>query len=199
MTRTRALASLPLALAFGVAGCMAGMAGMAGHAAHAPPPTAAPPAADAASGGMGDMTMQACPMAVPGAQVAAADTLDGESIMFTTSPDRAADLRARVHAMADMHNRHHQGGEMEGMRDGMQHGGMIMGHGSTAASVPGAHHMEMMPPPSHAIVEDIDNGARVVVTPNNPADLERLRSAVRMHAEHMRESGTCEMGRSGKM
>jgi hypothetical protein len=148
---------------------------------------------------MGVMAMQACPMAVPGAQIAAADTPDGESIMFTTSPDRAAELRARVHAMADMHNRHHQGGGMEGMRDGMQHGGMMMGDGSTGGSVPGAHHMAMMPPPSHATVEDIDNGARIILTPNDPGDLEKLRSAVRVHADHMRDSGTCEMGRSGKM
>ena len=162
------------------AGCMAG------HVAHAPA-AAASSQAQQSPGEMGAMSMQNCPMVVPGTQVSAADTSNGESITFTTSPDHAADLRARVHAMADMHNRHHQGEGMEGMHGDMQHGQMMAG----------GEHMAMMPPPSHAAVEDIEGGARIVVTPNDPADLERLRSAVGMHAEHMRESGTCEMGHAG--
>ncbi len=182
---TRSLASLSIALAAAGTGCMAG------HAASTQAPTTSsqPRMAPEATGGM---SMQACPMAVPGTQVVVADTLDGESITFTTSPVQAADLRARVRAMADTHNQHHQGG-METMPGGMQHGGMMMGGGSMGSGG-GADGIGMMPPPSRARVEEVDGGARVVVTPNALATLYQLRSAVRMHAEHMRESGRCDMG-----
>ena len=155
---------------------------MAGHGA-APPATAAPSQAQQSPEAMGAMSMQSCPMAIPGTQVSAAETSNGESVTFTTSPDHAADLRERVHAMADMHNHHHQGDGMEGMHGDMQHGDMMAS----------GEHMAMMPPPSRAVVEDVEGGARIVVTPNDPADLERLRSTVRMHAEHMQKSGTCQM------
>ncbi len=190
----RVLVILSLVVSAAATGCMAGMAG---HGAHAEA-TATPHPAETAPTGMSAMSMQNCPMSVPGTQVAAADIPDGESITFTTSPDRAADLRARVHAMADMHNRHHQGGGMEEMHGGMQHGGM-MGGGSMGSSSAGADQMAMMPPPSRASVEDVEGGARIVVTPNDPADLDRLRSAVRMHAQHMRDGGQCEMGHPGRM
>jgi hypothetical protein len=131
------------------------------------------------------MPMHACPIAVPGTQLAAAD--------------RAEDLRARVHAMADMHNRHHLAGGPEGTHaghGGMEHGGMMgggmMGGGSTAGA--GAGQASMMPPPSRATVVDVEGGARLVVTPNDPADMDQLRSTVRTHAEHMQKTGTCRMG-----
>jgi len=189
---TRGLATLSVALT------TTGIACMGGHAASRPPATSSAQAATGAPGGMEAMPIGACPMAVPGTQVAVAETRDGEAVTFTTSPDRAGDLRTRVHAMADMHNRHHQGGGgMEGMHGGMHHGGTMDG-GSMGSPV-GGDAMAMMPPPSRASVEDVEGGARIVVTPNDPGDLDRLRSAVRMHAEHMRESGTCEMGQHGKM
>jgi hypothetical protein len=112
-----------------------------------------------------------CPAEVPDTHVAASDTAAGEAIAFTTSPGQVDELRRRVHAMADMHNQHHGSGAAEA--DGRGMGGM-------------------MPPPSRAAVEDVEGGARVSVTPNNAADLERLRSTVRMHAEHM-QSGHCGM------
>ncbi len=136
-------------------------------------------------------------MSVPGTQVAAADTPDGEAVSFTTTPDRVEELRARVHAMADVHNRRHAGAMEEhgGMHGGMMGGGMTGGMGSSGEA---ADQTSTMPPPSRAAVEDVQSGARLVVTPNDPADLERLRSVVRMRAQHMQESGTCEMGSHGK-
>ena len=184
---TRGFATLAAALTTTMIGCMAG------HAASGPPATAQAPMN--APGAMEGMPMSVCPMAVPGTQLAVADTADGEAVTFTTSPDRAAELRGRVHAMADMHNRHHQAG-MESMHGGMQHGGMMGGSKGPAG---GGDAMPMMPPPSRAAVEDVEGGARLVVTPNAPADLDRLRSTVRMHAEHMRQTGTCEMAHHGKM
>lgn len=185
---TRALAIAAAALAVFGSGCMAGMA--ATHAASAPQPQAA-----AAPEPVPAAVMQACPVAVPGTQLAAADTPDGEAVTFTTTPDGVAELRSRVHAMADMHNRHHAqpGGAnpMGGMDHGAMMGGGMMGGGGMGSS---GGRMAMMPPPSRAAVEDVDGGARLVVTPNDPADLERLRSAIRMHARHMQETGTCGMG-----
>ncbi len=236
-----------LALAAAGAGCMGTT--HASRRAEAPPQAAATPAetgAGAAQGmpeqGMG--MMGECPMAVPGTQVAAADTPDGESVTFTTtSPDAVADLRNRVRAMADMHNRHHAGGQM-GMQGGAgmqgdtsggtsmgssesesgsagaeaspdqgsagsgqgsdEAGGGDTGMGSTGSADAGADqgagapmHERMMSHPSHAVVEDVDGGARVIVTPDDPADLERLRAAVRSHTERMSETGSCGMGRMG--
>ena len=118
-----------------------------------------------------------CPMAVPGTQVSASDLSTGEAVTFsTTSPEQVADLRSRVRAMADMHNRHHASGDMSGMQGGMH------GHGG------------MMPPPSTASVEDTDAGARLMVTPKDPAQLAQLQSAVRAHAEMMQQGGCGMMG-----
>jgi hypothetical protein len=168
-----------LGLMFTITGCMAH------HATNAPAP-AAPSDAAAASG----MPGGGCPMDVPGAQVSAVDTQDGEAVTFTTTPDHEADLRARVHQMAAMHNAHHQGG-------GMEHGGMQQGmHGSMGGTM-GPDHKSMMPPPSRAAVEDVPGGARLSVTPNDPADLDQLRSTVRMHADQMSKTHSCGMGQHG--
>lgn len=173
---TRAFVSLFAALAFWGTGCMAGMV------AHAVPPPAQPPLGAAPA-----EMMQACPMAVPGTQVAASDMPDGEAVWFTTAPERIPELRSRVRAMADLHNRQHAGGGAEQM------GGMMMGGGMMGGGMSGMG-ASMMPPPSRAAVEDVDGGARLVVTANDPADLDRLRSTVRMHAQHMQETGRCDHG-----
>jgi hypothetical protein len=132
-----------------------------------------------------------CPMAVPGTQVSTSDTSTGEVVTFsTTSPDQVADLRSRVRAMADMHNQHHGPGDMSGMQGGMHGQGGMMGSGAGQGGETG--HMPM-PPPSTTSVEDTDTGARLVVTPKDPAQLAQLQSAVRAHAGMM-QPGHCEMG-----
>jgi len=108
--------------------------------------------------------MAMCPMTVPGTQVYAADTANGEALTFTTAPAQVAELRIRVHAMANMHNQHH---------------GDLGGQGTGATK----------PPPSSAWVEDVENGARIAMTPTDPADLLKLQSAVRMHAAHLQQHG----------
>jgi hypothetical protein len=179
MTRPLSIAAL---LGLAAAACThAGRAGSANATraqASAPVSAAAP-----APGGMAGM----CPMAVPGTKVAAVDTTSGEALTFTTTPDQAAALREKVHAMAQMHNRHHATGDaghasMPGM------GG---GPGPGMRSEGGMQ----MPPPSQAAVEDLPEGARLLVTPNDPADLERLQATVRMHAEHMQQHGCGMMQR----
>ena len=170
----------------GTAGlALVSMGCMHGAASQATAPAAQPgtPGAQARTGmgaGMADGKMAAmCPMAIPGTQVSAADTSTGEALTFsTTSPDQVAELRTRVRAMADMHNQHHASG---GMHEGMhQPGGMMSGGGM--ANMP-------MPPPSTATVEDTDAGARLVLTPQDPAQMAQLQSAVRAHAGMMQQGG----------
>lgn len=170
--------------------CMPAM--MAGHAVS--PGMAAPPGAPR-DGGADAAMMQACPMAVPGTQVAVSDTAGGEALTFTTAGGDVGELRRRTSAMAAMHDRMGAGARMEQMQGGMAPGGGMMGPGIGGGSMGGGqggggHGMTM--PPSRAAVEDVENGARIVVTPNDPADLERVRSAVRMRAKHMQQRG-CEM------
>lgn len=108
-------------------------------------------------------------MSVPGTQVYAADTSNGEALTFTTTsgPEPRAELRVRVHAMANFHNQRHAG----------TGGGQAVGAAMS------------MPPPSRAWVEEVEDGARISMTPNDPADLQKLQSAVRMHAAHMQRHG----------
>jgi hypothetical protein len=124
-----------------------------------------------------------CPMSVPGTQVATADAVNGETLTFTTTGP-VAELRSRVHAMAEMHNQHHAAG---GTHGGMMGGGMMGGMGSGKA-------MGGMMPPSHATVVELENGAAMTLMPNAPADLEKLQSAVRMHAQRMQQNGCGMMG-----
>jgi hypothetical protein len=143
-----------------------------------------------------------CPMNVPGTKVSAEDTATGAAFTFTTTPDQVQALRDRVSAMAEMHNRHHaamgEHGSMQGSAGaGGMHGdaqGSAGMHGSMhggAGTEGGAEGMGM-PVAARASAEDVDGGARLVLTPNDPADLPKLQSMVRAHAEHMEQSG-CPM------
>jgi hypothetical protein len=141
-------------------------------------PTAASAPAPAKAGAM----LATCPMGVPGTTVAAADQANGSTITFTT-PDQVAELQRRVHAMSAMHNQHHGDG---GMKHGGMKGGGMMGGGMGMGG--------MMMPDSNATVTDLETGARITVMPKDPADLQKLQAAVRMHAQHMQKEG-CGMMR----
>jgi hypothetical protein len=135
-----------------------------------------------------------CPMAVEGTTARAEDVEGGAAMVFTTTGD-VSELRQRVAAMAEMHNRHHAEGSGHGMgmhggangmrgakepQGDMNHGGMgMMGGG-------------MMMPPSTARSEDIEGGARIVFTPQDPTDLPALREHFAQHAQMM-SSGRCPM------
>lgn len=133
-------------------------------------------------------------------------TTDGEhdvTITFTTQGD-PTELRAHVHKMGAMHDQMSHGkmdGGMMGsggmgsggMHDGM-HGGM---HGEMhgemhggSGMMGGGMHEPMVP--SHAAVDDVEHGARIVLTPDDPAQLASLRGHVHEHVEMMK-SGHCPM------
>jgi hypothetical protein len=125
---------------------------------------------------MGNMDMGAmCPMAVSGTTVAAADAPNGATMTFTTAGD-VSDLRRRVRTMAD-HMNAHSGGGMHGMMGGAE-GGSMMGR---------------MMPAVHAKAEDIDRGARLQMTPDDPAKLGEMRQAMQQHAQRMNEQHGCPM------
>lgn len=158
------------------------------HAGHAASAAAAQPASNAAAPAASPDMAGMCPMSVPGANVSAADTAGGEALTFTTTPDQVGSLREKVHAMADMHNRHHASDAAgHAARAGMS--GM-MGGGMAAGSM---DHGMQMPPPSRATVEDLPDGARITLTPNDAADLPRLQSTVQMHAEQLQKHGCAMM------
>jgi hypothetical protein len=141
-----------------------------------------------------------CPMMIDPAttQVTTTNTSDGAAMVFTTTGDVNA-LRAQVRQMADMHNRMkgmHGGAMHEGMHGGMQQGGGMQ-HGDMHGS--GMHggamqhegmRMEMVP--SHATVEDVPGGARLLLVPEDRSQLATLQQQARMHADMMKK-GQCPM------
>ena len=116
--------------------------------------------------------MARCPMALEGTQVKEQDVPGGAALDFTTTGD-IEELRRRVHHMPAMH---------EKMKPG--HHGMMPGMGEAHAG-PAMRQ-------STVHVENLRNGARLILTPHSQAQLETLRSEVRDHAQAM-ASGKCPM------
>lgn len=151
-----------------------------------------------------------CPASVPGTSVTVEDTDTGAALVFVTTGD-VAELRKRVTAMASMHNQHH--GAMGPLPDGKDTAGAHAGHdmsgheghdmsGHAGHDMSGheGHDMSkmggggMMGVHSKAKSVEIEGGAKLVFT-SGAADVARLQSELRMHAQHM-SAGTCAMGAS---
>ncbi|MGM0577105.1 MAG: hypothetical protein ACQEXJ_15375 [Myxococcota bacterium] len=127
--------------------------------------------------GMGPGTGM-CAMEVPDAEVAMEETEDGVALTFTTTEDNRDKLREVVEAMSERHRgRFGVGHRHRGGRGMMGRGGMGRG-------------MRMVP--SSAEYEEVDEGARLVLTPTDGEDLETLRQHMRWHLERM-QSGECPM------
>lgn len=133
-------------------------------------------------------SMGMCPMNVPGTRVEATDTADGETLSFTTSePDKVEQLRQTIQHVGAMHQR----GQAMG---GKGHAGQCPEcpmHEQMQAGMRGMGHID-----ANARVENIEGGARLVLTPVNPDDMEKLRREVRQHAEQM-AAGQCPMMQKG--
>lgn len=154
-----------------------------------------------------------CPVAVPGTSVTVEDTDRGAALVFVTTGD-VAELRKRVAAMMSMHNEHHAamgplptGDEASGGHDMSGHdmsghdmsghdmGGHDMGgqpHGEATGGEHAGHAGGMQMVHSQAAVEEIDGGARLVLTAM-PDDVAALQAQLREHAQQM-SGGTCAMG-----
>ena len=105
-----------------------------------------------------------CPRIVPGTSVSVEDITDGVAMVFVTTGD-ADGVRTRTANLAEMHNRHNGPAGSMGM---------------------------MFPPTSTARWSKIDGGARLELVANNPDDIPKLQTEIRMHAGHL-TGGTCEM------
>ncbi len=136
-----------------------------GACAHAP--TA--PSAEAPGGKRGCCNSDSCPMAQDGVQVVYEDTTDGAAMLFTASD--VAGLQSRVAKMAEKHAKmagHGQHGEHQGGH----HGEQEVAHSARA--------------------DNTAQGASLIMTPTDPAQLEALRAHVKGHVEKM-QRGECPM------
>jgi hypothetical protein len=114
--------------------------------------------------GMSSQGMMSCPMTLEGTSVAVADAPNGIAVSLTTKAENVAELRKRVEHMAAMHS----------------------GESPSAAMMQG----QMMP--ATVKYEAITNGAKVTLTPKDPAKLPDFRAQVRAHVEKMKK-GECSM------
>jgi hypothetical protein len=108
--------------------------------------------------------MQNCPMKVSGTDLSVTNVENGIVLTITTKSGEVTELRRRTETMAKMHS----------------------------ASSNADMHGTMMP--FSIKYEEVPNGARLTLTPKDPAILEEFRSKVRQHAEQMKK-GECSMMR----
>lgn len=125
-----------------------------------------------------------CPLALPGAQVSSEVTSDGVALVFSIAGGDPADLRDRVHKMADRHNATQAPAEDAGKK-AKQEGGMTSPEGAHGMDMHGAARQV----PSRAVVEDTKSGARIVFTPSDPAKVGALREQIRVHGREMATTG----------
>jgi hypothetical protein len=118
-----------------------------------------------------------CPMVVPGTAVQMTETTDGAAMTFTTTGD-VAELRKRVHAMAD-HVNSHSGGGMHGATIGSDGGSRVMGGGMMSGM--------------RAQAEDVEGGALLRMTPSDSSRLAEMRQHMQQHAQMMNQSHGCPM------
>lgn len=116
------------------------------------------------------MRGQMCPAEVPGTTVKAEDISNGEALVFTNDdPAQVKELQRRVEHIAVMHGHHATG----------MHGGVPAGCPACGAYAGGQARAEKLP-----------NGVRMLITTEDPAELDALRAKVREHAAQMQQ-GQC--------
>ena len=77
---------------------------------------------------------------------------------------------------------------------GMMGGQGMMGQGMGPGMMDsGQGMMGGMMPAMHAQVEDVDKGARLKMTPTDPAKLKEMRDHMKQHAQMMNQSHGCSM------
>jgi mono/diheme cytochrome c family protein len=135
-----------------------------------------------------------CPVAVPGTSVTVEDTADGAALVFVTTGD-VAEVRRRAAALAQMHDDHH--GAMGPLPDGSGGDTGHAGHDMAGHDMGGGEHAGhaggMIGVHSKATASDVEGGAKVSFVAGS-ADVARLQSELRMHAQHL-ATGTCAMGK----
>lgn len=134
-----------------------------------------------------------CPMVVRGAAVAVADTDLGVALTFTSPSDNTTDLRQRVRDFARMYQTHSENGTLMWHRTTGTYGPAGQGHMGSAGQMGQMGPMipeQGLMPAAHAMVSDVGAGARIELTPDDPAQLTALREHVRIQQQHL-QSGEC--------
>jgi hypothetical protein len=130
------------------------------------------------------MTDQQCPMKLPGTTVTSSDIDDGVVLTFTNPSDVSA-LRQRVRGMATMHKRYAPGGTR-------YQEGTAVEERAVPGNEGGAHDGMTTMPAAAATAKNSENGAQLILRPNDPSQLGDLRKHAQMHAEQM-ASGECPL------
>lgn len=119
-----------------------------------------------------------CPTLVAGTEVEVTRPSEAVAIRFTTATGDVSELRARVRHLGATYER------------GSGHFTHLDGHLNNPRSEP-SHIVQPMPSVA-STVDDIDGGARLLLRPVDPEELDALRQHVRMHQELM-QTGHCWM------
>ena len=127
--------------------------------------------------------MRACPMTVDGAEVDAEPTSDGAALVFTTREGDVAELQARVRMLADRYGRAPgEAGAAEPAEPGDRAGG-------SQEDMRGVDVQRDLVRESSARVEDLDSGARMVITPRDGSRLPVLREVVLSRPQELARAG----------
>lgn len=141
----------------------------------------------------------ACPMQVPDTEVELEDMEMGGAMVFRTGDAaQVAELRERVHGMADFHNERHADGQRprRGPGAGMGPGGG-RGRGPGAGMGPGRGGGMGPPPPAIAMAVDVEGGARMELAAKDESDVEAVREHLKKHVERMQNGQCYWMGAGG--
>jgi hypothetical protein len=115
------------------------------------------------------------------AEVQVTDAENGVAIAYETETD-VEHLRQHVERMAGKIRMHGSvGGRMH------RHGGSPHAGGPASSSMAASAQGNEVPV-AEVTVENSERGARIVLVPTSPEDLERLRQRVREHAAHMQNA-----------
>lgn len=128
-----------------------------------------------------------CPNAVQGAEIVVSDTEGGVALTCTTGAANLSEVRTRVRNLARMYDMHRGNRSMMWHRMGGE--GMAQGEGMAHGSGTAMEDSGLMPAAS-STVTNTDDGARIELRPNDPAQLEALRQHIRSHQQRM-QSGEC--------
>ena len=159
----------------------------------------------------------ACPLLVDNVQVEIEEVPTGVALNFRTTEGDVEELQDRVEQMARMYELHDSSGgtilwhHYSHMRGDMDQQGLKKAkkqgekqgekQAKKQAKKQGNQGNQDEPmgviPTSTAMVEDLDDGARLVLIPQDPDDIDELREQIRTHQQHM-SAGECWMSTHGK-
>jgi hypothetical protein len=111
-----------------------------------------------------------CPVQIPGTTVTASDIEGGAALDFRNNADRVVAIRQDVRDIAAVYNHHATGEPIDGAPPP-----------PAQISKAGSIHPDLGMPVGSASVEEIDGGARLVLRPDNPSQLQALRDRAKLN------------------